>query len=99
MKETIDMEALRGFLENHVSSLIREAMELEYGPSESGHPAARFVAFGRRFRLENGGDAWTLMGDGAGAQVIAEYDGEPDQFQRWLLLTIVDNTGGNGHKS
>jgi len=98
MAEREDKAALREFIESHVSSLIREAMEIEYEPSET-RPTARFLAFGRHFRLEPEGEsAWKLLSDGTDPQVLAQFDGEPEQFQRWLLLTIVDHTGGNGHK-
>ena len=89
---------MQEFIENHVSSLIRETMEMEYVPAEAG-AAARFLAFGRHFLLEPaGGSAWKLITDSAERQVLSTFEGEPEQFQRWLLLSIVDHTGGNGHK-
>ena len=99
MSETSGVETLREFIENHVSSLIREAMDIEYVPKDAGPCAARFTAFGHRFRLEPDGPAWKLCSDHVDPKVLAEFEGDPDQFQRWLLLTIVDHTGSNGHKS
>jgi hypothetical protein len=100
MAETQEIQALQTFIEDHVSGLIRETMEVEYVAPDSGPAVARFLAFGQRFRLEGtNGATWKLISDGAEPQIVARFEGEPDQFQRWLLLAIVDHTGGNGHKS
>ena len=91
--EVWEIEELRRFIESHLSKSIRESMEIAFLPRGRRPPAIDLGVFGRRFRLEPSGDSvWSLMTDDDEPRLLDQFDGDETQFQKWLLLAIVDHT-------
>ena len=85
------LNALRTFIETHLSPHIRDALDISYAPEGRLPAAVKLLAYGQHFRLErNSQGTWILATYQPERNVIDRFEGDAG-FQQWLLITLTQH--------